>query len=379
MKKKTLIFIITGALFSIFGAASSAPLGIDGVLTCGPDVRKNNSESYSRNISFYKNNRLLVGRHFHGEKFKNVNWTSDLKSQEGSLLLIGRPEIGTWEIRLARVSKGIFQGGIYVNSGLQTRECNVVIKKNWIEKFEEIISVMMADIKDIKKEHVDIKNVNEELRKNQSNIATRQGVIEKSVEDSKVDIQENADNATKNSEKISTLEGRVARLENETRIKFGDLPISQQQFCKVTDDWEEKIQEAAASNNQLKIRKVMGDRDSDYRAVFRNGNFDNWIVKAAQINATENGAWLVATMPCAAILVSDICRNQDALIVEGSLPYRELEKMSVGDVVAISGSFSAPKEDWAWYPKNEFCKPVDNPYSFDIFGMEIEYLIKVSR
>ena len=238
---------------------------------------------------------------------------------------------------------------------------------------------MMADIKDIKKEHVDIKNVNEELRKNQSNIATRQGVIEKSVEDSKVDIQENADNATKNSEKISTLEGRVARLENETRIKFGDLPISQQQFCKVTDDWEEKIQEAAASNNQLKIRKVMGDRDSDYRAVFRNGNFDNWIVKAAQINAAENGAWLVATMPCAAILVSDICRNQDALIVEGSLPYRELEKMSVGDVVAISGSFSAPKEDWAWYPKNEFCKPVDNPYSFDIFGMKIEYLIKVSR
>ncbi len=123
------------------------------------------------------------------------------------------------------------------------------------------------------------------------------------------------------------------------------MPIQQDKFCELTNNFRQKLADATKTQNDIKVNLVKKERHEDLDALLPGGNFKDWIVKTKQIRQVDNGdAAIEFELPC------NVNIGSSKFIVEGeskwtatvkydSREYKQLVKLSFGDFAIISGSF----------------------------------------
>src|SRR6185312_7191041 len=92
------------------------------------------------------------------------------------------------------------------------------------------------------------------------------------------------------------------------------------------------------------------DRQMDMATLLPEGNFENWVVRVIEVTqASDGSAAVVLQPPCRAMLGSDACQKEKlsvrATVQPNSPMYRELERVSAGDFVVVSGSILYAKRE----------------------------------
>ena len=122
------------------------------------------------------------------------------------------------------------------------------------------------------------------------------------------------------------------------------VPFQQQQFCRITENFRQEIEDARNQKNQIKENIAFRTREQRLVALMPDGLFDNWIVKAVSVKqASDGSAAVLFELPCDVIIGSHACganaKNFIGTIPENSRLYSELANISVGDFLGVSGSF----------------------------------------
>jgi len=122
------------------------------------------------------------------------------------------------------------------------------------------------------------------------------------------------------------------------------VPFQQQQFCRITENFRQEIEDARNQKNQIKENIAFRTREQRLVALMPDGIFANWIVKAVSVKqASDGSAAVLFELPCDVIIGSHACgqnaKNFIGTIPENSRLYLELANISVGDFLGVSGSF----------------------------------------
>ena len=131
------------------------------------------------------------------------------------------------------------------------------------------------------------------------------------------------------------------------------VPFQQQQFCRITENFRQEIEDARIQKNQIKENVAFRTREQRLTALLPEGNFSNWIVRAVSVKqASDGSAAVLFELPCDVIIGSNAC-SQNAKSFLGTIPensrlYVELATISVGDFLGVSGSFNFVDEKAAF-------------------------------
>jgi hypothetical protein len=173
-------------------------------------------------------------------------------------------------------------------------------------------------------------------------------------------------------------------------MRVSSVPVQQQQFCKIIDQFFDDLDEIKASRNEIKKRIAYKDRLSDISALLPKGRFENWVVRVLEIRVLSDGSAAVTLQPpCRALIGSDMCQSR-AELYSGSIKpdtpmYRELAKVSTGDFVVVSGTMVAAELDKstsletskAVYQSSENCLGDDANKKQDYFISNLTYLVSL--
>lgn len=123
------------------------------------------------------------------------------------------------------------------------------------------------------------------------------------------------------------------------------VPFQQQQFCRITENFRQEIDDARGQKNQIKENVAFRTREQRLTALLPDGNFSNWIVRAVSVKqASDGSAAVLFELPCDVIIGSHACgqnvRSFIGTIPENSRLYVELATISVGDFLGVSGTFN---------------------------------------
>ena len=134
--------------------------------------------------------------------------------------------------------------------------------------------------------------------------------------------------------------------------------VKQEAFCRLVETYKTRANEAKNSMNQIKMMAVSQEQADDLKALIKDKKYENWIAQVIRVDlvkasgAAENkyNVKLSADLGCGVTIHSSV-EVDDKKIGEVSSPilFKQLEKVSSGDFVLISGEF---KNDFV---ATEFC------------------------
>ena len=134
--------------------------------------------------------------------------------------------------------------------------------------------------------------------------------------------------------------------------------VKQEAFCRLVETYKTRANEAKNSMNQIKMMAVSQEQADDLKALIKDKKYENWIaqvervdlVKAGGVAENKYNVKLSANLGCEVTIHSSV-EVDDKKIGEVSSPilFKQLEKVSSGDFVLISGEF---KNDFV---ATEFC------------------------
>jgi hypothetical protein len=139
--------------------------------------------------------------------------------------------------------------------------------------------------------------------------------------------------------------GKATGSADSWAIYKSGVPFQQQQFCRITENFRQEIEDARIQKNQIKENVAFRTREQRLTALLPEGNFSNWIVRAVSVKqASDGSAAVLFELPCDVIIGSNAC-SQNAKSFLGTIPensrlYVELATISVGDFLGVSGSFN---------------------------------------
>jgi hypothetical protein len=173
-------------------------------------------------------------------------------------------------------------------------------------------------------------------------------------------------------------------------LRVSSVPVQQQQFCRIVDRFYNQLDEADKTRNEIKRNTVFRERQNDMASLLPGGRFENWVVVVSEVvQAADGSAAIMLQPPCRAMLGSDACRNNgakiSATITPGSTSYRELERLSAGDFVVISGRIpyaepvgpNQPLPSYGMYEAGTHCSKVEGDKIQDVFVTDISYLVQL--
>ena len=134
--------------------------------------------------------------------------------------------------------------------------------------------------------------------------------------------------------------------------------VKQEAFCRLVKTYQTRANKAKDSMNQIKMMAVSQEQADDLKALIKDKKYENWIaqvervdlVKAGGVAENKYNVKLSANLGCEVTIHSSV-EVDDKKIGEVSSPilFKQLEKVSSGDYVLISGEF---KNDFV---ATEFC------------------------
>jgi hypothetical protein len=119
------------------------------------------------------------------------------------------------------------------------------------------------------------------------------------------------------------------------------IPVRQQAFCNLMNQYEIKAEEAEESKNQIKQNEVNEKRGDDLLALMPNGAFTNWLVEVREVVVIPNGdAAYEMRLQCGVSVGSGRIsegENYAATAKKGSVIYKQLAGVSAGDFILVNG------------------------------------------
>jgi hypothetical protein len=173
-------------------------------------------------------------------------------------------------------------------------------------------------------------------------------------------------------------------------MRVAAVPVQQQQFCRIVDQFHDKLGSVYQTHNEIKKNALFRDRKIEMATLLPQGNFENWVVQIKEVTQAPDGSAAVMLQPpCRAMLGSDACQKNGSKI-RATIPvdsplYRELSKVSAGDFVVISGKIlyaqsadpNQPLPTYAVYQAGSHCSAISESKQEDVFVTEINYLVQL--
>jgi hypothetical protein len=177
---------------------------------------------------------------------------------------------------------------------------------------------------------------------------------------------------------------------SEWMLRVAAVPIQQQQFCRIVDQFYTDLTQVYQTHNDIKKNALYRDRKLDVGTLLPKGEFENWVVQVKEVvQAADGSAAVMLQPPCRAMLGSDACQKDPskirATIAVSSPLYRELTRVSAGDFVVVSGKIlyaetadpDRPLPTYAVFKPGEHCSSADGANQEDVFVTEIRYLVQL--
>jgi hypothetical protein len=173
-------------------------------------------------------------------------------------------------------------------------------------------------------------------------------------------------------------------------MRVAAVPVEQQQFCRIVDRFYDDLAKVYLARNDIKKNALFRDRHKDLAVLLPNGRFENWVVSVKEITQVSDGSAAVLLQPpCRAMLGSDACQkslsNIHATIPLDSPLSRELEKVSTGEFVVVSGRIlyadqaptDQPQPIHTIYQAGSYCTSLEGGKTQDVFVTEIRYFVRL--
>lgn len=175
-------------------------------------------------------------------------------------------------------------------------------------------------------------------------------------------------------------------------LRVPAIPVQQQQFCRIVDRFHDEIVKVYLARNELRQNALYRERQADISALLPKGRFENWIVRVVEVRQAADGSGAILFQPpCRVMFGSDICGPENKKIYGTIAPntplYRELEKVSSGDFIVVSGSLyyanlgqaksEAGITTRTVYPAGSYCSSNNAGKEQDVFVTEIDYLVQL--
>jgi hypothetical protein len=176
---------------------------------------------------------------------------------------------------------------------------------------------------------------------------------------------------------------------NSWMMRVAAVPVQQQQFCRIVDQFYDNIDRVYQTRNDIKKNTLFRDRQLSMAALLPHGEFSNWVVQVKEVTQAPDGSAAVMLQPpCRVMLGSDACQSSgskvQATIPTNSPVYRELGRVSAGDFVVVSGrilyaeaSENKPLPTYAVYQPGSHCSATQGSKQEDVFVTEISYLVQL--
>ena len=193
-------------------------------------------------------------------------------------------------------------------------------------------------------------------------------------------------------ERLETAAGEIVLPINEGaenwRPRAAAIPMQQQQFCRIIDRFNDDITLARLVRNDVRRNNLYRERQTDLAILIRNGNFEKWLVRVADVTRASDGSTAILLQPpCRVMLGSDACQRNGSEIratIKPDAPFfRELGQVSNGDFVAVSGTVLFAQQEQrgqaaaqnAVYQPGTHCSGSAGAQTQDIFVTQIRGLV----
>lgn len=177
---------------------------------------------------------------------------------------------------------------------------------------------------------------------------------------------------------------------NSWMLRVAAVPVQQQQFCRIVDQFYDRLSDIYKARNDIKRNALYRDRKISLATLLPRGEFQNWVVQIKEVTqAADGSAAVMLQPPCRAMLGSDACQKDGskirATIQPSSVLFRELERVSSGDFVIVSGKIlyaestntDQPLPTYAVYQAGSHCSASAEGKQSDVFVTEINYLVQL--
>jgi len=176
---------------------------------------------------------------------------------------------------------------------------------------------------------------------------------------------------------------------NSWMMRVAAVPMQQQQFCRIVDQFYDDIERVYQTHNDIKMNILFRDRQLSMAALLPNGEFSNWLVQVKEVTEAPDGvAAMMLQPPCRIMLGSEVCQSsgsKDQPTMPTNSPLnRELGLVNAGDFVVVSGkipyaeaSEDIPMPTSAVYRAGSHCSATQGSKQEDVFLTEISYLVQL--
>ena len=174
---------------------------------------------------------------------------------------------------------------------------------------------------------------------------------------------------------------------------LNDMPIKQVLFCDVIQEYEIRLSEALASQNQIRTNLVMKERKLELDGLLPRGELEGWIGRVFAVTQTDKGdAAVLLELPCGVNVGSGVTSFRGEQKWEGAIPYedrmyRELVKVGKGDFVILNaelleideGELGQPEYKFASNLANDKDLPIEFQTDNETFIAKVNYLVEAKR
>lgn len=193
--------------------------------------------------------------------------------------------------------------------------------------------------------------------------------------------------------KLSKTWRELAEDDEDWSVWLSDMPIKQILFCDIISEYNKLLDEALASQNQIRTNLVLKERKLELDGLLPRGELEGWVARVHAVTQTDRGdAAVLLELPCSINVGSGITslRGEEswaATIPYGDRMYRELVKVGKGDFVIFNASLLEIDEGELGQPEYKFASNLKAdkklPQAFqtdrETFIAIIKYLVEAKR